>query len=185
MHLIELGVMRKFLARIYYNNVINKVSKQNQNSISTKLMSMQPFIPAEYARKPRTLLERPNWKSTEFRQFLLYTGIVALKDSIFDDQYYLFVLLHCAYRLLCSQKQRENNIENAQQILKLFVESFPIVFGANSVTYNVHGLLHVRDTINQVENPASGSSYSFENYLQLLKICVRKKSFIFEGWSSK
>jgi len=55
MHLIELGVMRKFLARIYYNNVINKVSKQNQNSISTKLMSMQPFIPAEYARKPRTL----------------------------------------------------------------------------------------------------------------------------------
>jgi len=120
------------------------------------------------------LLELPNWKSTEFRQFLLYTGIEALKDSIFDDQCYLFLLLHCAYRLLCSQKQREYNIENAQQILNLCVENFPIVFGANSVTYNVHGLLHVRDTINPVGNPVSGSSYSFENYLQLLKNVLEK-----------
>jgi len=41
MHLIELGVVRKFLERIYYNKVINKVSKQNQNSISAKLMSSE------------------------------------------------------------------------------------------------------------------------------------------------
>jgi len=128
----------------------------------------------------RGLLELSNWKSTEFRQFLLYTGIVALKDSIFDDQYYLFLLLHCAYRLLCSQKQRGNNIENAQEILNLFVENFPIVFGAKSVTYNVHGLLHVRDTINQVGNLVSGSFNSFENYLQLLKKCVKKKFHILE-----
>jgi len=39
---------------------------------------------------------------------------------------------------------------------------------------------HVRDTINQIGNPVSGSSYSFENYLQLIKKCVRKKSFILE-----
>jgi len=113
MHLLELGVMRTFVERIYYNKVINKVSKQKQNTIYAKLMSMRTFIPREFAWKPRTLLELSNWKSTEFRQFLLYTGIVALKDSIFDDQYYLFLLLHCAYRLLCSQKQRGNNIKNA------------------------------------------------------------------------
>jgi len=89
-HLIELGVMLKFLDLIYYNEVINKVSKQNQNSISAKLMSMRTFLPGEFARKPRTLLELPNWKSTVFRQFLLYTGIVALKDSIFNDKFYIF-----------------------------------------------------------------------------------------------
>ena len=89
---------------------------------------MKKCIPKEFARRPRTLLELPNWKATEFRQFLLYTGIVALKDTIIDDQYYEFLLLHCAYRPLCSQKQRESNLETSQQMLNLFVENFPSVF---------------------------------------------------------
>jgi len=35
------GVMRKFLERIYYNILINKVAKQTKNSVSAKLMLMR------------------------------------------------------------------------------------------------------------------------------------------------
>jgi len=69
MHLIELGVMRKFLERIYYNKVINKVSQQNQNSISAKLTLMRTFIPREFSRKSRTLLELLTGKALSLGSF--------------------------------------------------------------------------------------------------------------------
>jgi len=75
--------------------------------------------------------------------------------------------------MLSSQKQRDSNIETSQQMLNLYVENFPLVFGRNSVSYNVHGLLHVRETLQHIGAPIAGSSYAFENYLQTLKKFVR------------
>jgi len=112
MHLVELGVMRKFLQRLYNNKVVEKLTKIEMETILKMLTSRSKYIPKEFARKPRTLLELPNWKATEYRQFLLYTGIVALKDTVRIDQYYAFFLLHCAYTLLCSEKQLATCMRN-------------------------------------------------------------------------
>lgn len=62
----------------------------------------------------------------------------------------------------------------------MFVENFPILFGLNSISYNVHSLLHVKDSIEQVGDPTGGSSYAFENKLQQIKKMVRKPTQILE-----
>jgi len=63
-------------------------------------------------------------------------------------------------------------------MLNVFVDNFPSVFGENSISYNVHGMLHVCETIIVVGDSISRSSYAFENYLQALKRFVRKPTQI-------
>jgi len=82
---------------------------------------------------------------------------------------YYIVHIHCF-------SLKNNDI--SQEVLNVFVENFPSVFGENSISYNVHGLLHICETITVVGYPISGSSYAFENYLQTLKRFVRKPTQI-------
>lgn len=70
-------------------------------------------------------------------------------------------------------------------MLNLFVENFPIIFGEDSVSYNVHSVLHVSETVKQTGDPIAGFSYAFENYLQVLKNSVRKPTKIWEQINRK
>lgn len=85
-------------------------------NISDNLFALRYYIPRQYARKPRTMIELPRWKATEFRQLLLYTGIIVLKDKIPTEIYDHFLLLHCACRIFNSDlndgqlKQIDENI---------------------------------------------------------------------------
>lgn len=121
-----------------------------------------------------------NWKATEFHQFLAYTGIIALYGNVHEDIYYTFTLLHCAYRLLCGPHQIVSNINQANELLELFVGNFPIVFGENSVSFNVHSLLHIAACAEEYGPLTSFSAYEFKNKLQILKKHVRKPTGILQ-----
>ena len=101
MHLLDLGVCKKILNCIIKKETVNfKISPTQIESISERLLLISPFFPCEFVRKPRSLIELPRWKAVEFRQFLLYSGIIVLKGLISEDLYYNFVLLSSAYKLL-------------------------------------------------------------------------------------
>ncbi|XP_067614576.1 uncharacterized protein [Eurosta solidaginis] len=174
MHLIDLGVMRKFIMRIISNESNYKFRKEAKINISSKLLALRPYITKEFVRKPISLVDIANWKATEFRMFLLYYGIYVFKDEIPGDVYYEFLLLHCACRLLFCPKKFSSNIDLASDILKLFVKNYAAVFGENSINYNVHGLLHIAEDVKELGIPSNYSAYSFENYLQVLKSYVRQ-----------
>lgn len=65
-------------------------------------------------------------------------------------------------------------------MLKAFVENFSSVFGENSVSFNIHCLLHIADNVTDIDNLSSITAYSFENYLQKLKKGVKKPRKILE-----
>ena len=71
MHLVCLGAVRRILVFLKKGPRKCKLSLQLLNRISDNLKSLNGQLPSEFARQPRTLDELPNWKATEFRQFLL------------------------------------------------------------------------------------------------------------------
>ena len=95
MHLICLGVVRK-LVWLWLCSPLElrrRLSAHQVAEISDNLISMKPFIPKEFARKPRSLSEWQRWKATEFRQLLLYTGPVVFASKLPDAVYHNFLLL--------------------------------------------------------------------------------------------
>lgn len=187
MHLIDLGVTRKFLTRLLQNKIspCYKISNEIKYSISEHLKSLYSFTPREFARKPRGIDEINNWKAVEYRQFILYTGICILKNKVHEDVYYLFLLLHCAYRLLSCPKSFIANLSTAQELLESFVENFACIFGEDSVTYNVHHLLHLTDNINHLGILTNFSAYCFENKMQILKRLIKRPSKILQQLFNK
>lgn len=130
---------------------------------------MRKFVPKEFPRKPRGLNELSNWKATEFHKFLAYTGPIVLWNNVHDDIYYEFLLLHCAYRLLSSPRQIISNIDAANELLELFVQNFPSVFGENSVSYNVHNLLHITSCANTYGPLSNFSVYELKTSCKISK----------------
>lgn len=168
MHLVDLGITKKILTHILTKKTINPISRGADSSMTALLETLKPFIPREFARKPRGFKVICRWKATEYRQFGLYTGIIVLKDFIPKEIYNHFLLLHCAYKLLLMSRNHLE-IKKAHEMLTNFVELFPVLYGRTSVSYNVHNLLHLADCVLEYGKLNNFSAYVFENYMKTLK----------------
>ena len=97
MHLVYLGCTRKLLLIWLRSTSIYKLPQVEQDKMSNNFLSLKEYVPSDFARKPRNLKYIKFFKATEFRQILLYTGIIAIKDIVIDENVYLnFVTLHVA-----------------------------------------------------------------------------------------
>ncbi len=83
MHLVCLGVMRRLLHLwLRLGPLTCRLSGFQATVLTERLVGAKKNVPMEFARKPRAVREIDRWKATEFRQFLLYTGPVMLKDLL-------------------------------------------------------------------------------------------------------
>ena len=181
MHLIDLGVTKKLLLSIWNNNHHrDKLSIIEKQNLDLKLISLKGFIPKEFCRKPRSFDELCRWKATEFRQLILYTGIVIFKDTIHTDLYEHILLLHGSYRLVSCPKNCTKNLDCVQQMLNTFVHNFSILYGQDKISYNVHNLLHLPECVRQYGNVDNFSAYKFENFMQTLKTDCRQPTKILQ-----
>ncbi|XP_076670019.1 uncharacterized protein LOC143369670 [Andrena cerasifolii] len=83
MHLICLGVVKKLVYNLWCcGKPWTKVTPREHSRVSQSLKNLARCIPVEFNRKPRSLDDASRWKATEYRQFLFYTGPVALLKNI-------------------------------------------------------------------------------------------------------
>ena len=92
MHQVYIGVTRKW---IDYNVTVNgfKLSPRTLNSIKTFMDSLGQSTPHEFARSSRNFDSLSNWKATELRQFLLYTGPVIMRSRLSKEN--MNISCHC------------------------------------------------------------------------------------------
>jgi hypothetical protein len=174
MHLVCLGVVKKLLVCWKRGPLPHREGRLFFESVSTKLVNLRKFIPSEFNRKTRTLLELEFWKATEFRTFLLYTGPFVLKGSLSLDKYHHFLCLSLAIRILLSDNR--NYYDYAGSLLKLFVSQIPILYTEDFLVYNVHSLLHIVDDALKFGSLNSINAFSFENYMQVIKNMLRGRN---------
>lgn len=176
MHLVCLGVMKRLIF-LWIKSPVSKGVRVSANSVLTVsriLIYFQQHLPVEFSRKCRSLDEVERWKATEFRQFLLYSGPVVLKDILRKDQYDHFLLLFVGILCLVDPKlNTERYIAYAEQLLQLFVSRMGVLYGRDTFVYNVHGLVHLADDVRRFGPLDSYSAFPFESFLGQLKRLVR------------
>ena len=173
MHQVCLGVTKKLLLLWVRGSRDVKMSAGQLEQISGRLVSFQKCVPRCFARMPRGLAEIDRWKATEFRQFLLYTGKIALHGILRNDLYQHFLVLNVAIAILVSPSLCKVHLNYAHELLKYFIRQGAILYGRKFLVYNVHSLLHLSDDV-RVHGPLDAfSAFNFENYMQTLKRSVR------------
>lgn len=174
MHLVCLGIVRKILFLLTKGKKCPARLRPHQiEEISNELLKLKRSIPCEFARKPRKLKDLEYWKATEFRQFILYTGPLVLKNIISNDLYEHFMSLHVAISILADKVLHITHNNYANELLNYFVKHFGTLYGEENMSFNVHGLLHLAsDCINHGQLDKF-SAFKFENKLQEIKNLVR------------
>jgi len=178
MHLVCLGVVRR-LIWLWMSGPVNvqtRLRAKSVSDISECLICFQKFIPVEFARKPRSLVHWQRWKATEFRQFLLYTGPVALMGKVSNAVYNNFMLLSVGMFLLLNKNFacKAEYVDYAEELLQLFVKHFADLYGTNMLVYNVHNIIHLADDARKYGALDSVSAFCFENFLGKMIRLVRK-----------
>lgn len=173
MHLVCLGVMRKLLYKTWLIGPRHTRISQGQSAlISQRLSTMRSSTPVDFQRKPRA-----NFKATEYRQFLLYTGPLVLYDILPKVMYEHFLTLHVAIRILVSHLAYDlSYVDYAHELLVLFVERYKILYGPEWITFNVHGLLHLANDVKLYGPLDNFSAFKFESLLGQLKFRVKSPS---------
>ena len=98
-------------------------------------------------------------KATEFRQFLLYSGPIVLRNVVPNSVYTHFLTLTVAMSILLNsnEKKREHYLQSAKELLAFFVKQCDDVSGPTFNVYNVHSLAHVADDVQHFGCSLNGS----------------------------
>lgn len=168
MHLIFLGV-NKTILRFWIKGAINiRLTAVVLDIAQQRNSKLKMFIPIEFARRPRNLLDLDRWKATEHKLFVLYTGIIIMNNVLPKKLYIHFTCLCVAVRIV-SDKQYKHLLDYAQSLFEYFVRKFREYYGNQYVSHNMHNLLHICEDVKRFGTIDSYSAFKFENYLYTIK----------------
>lgn len=179
MHMICLGVTRRMLLFLIRGSKKCKLSQLQISLISSSLESLSNKLPSEFARQPRSLAVIDRWKATEFRQYILYTSIVVLKDVVPDIIYKNSLLLTVSLSVLLNSNDeiRNSYLPYARELLKCFVQQCRDIYGQSFIVYNVHNLLHLVDDVENYQCSLNDiCAFPYENELHKIKQLVRSSN---------
>ena len=147
MHCVLLGVTRQFVTMWFdscYHSDPWYIGTRIAD-VDSKLLNFHP--PAELTRTPRSLKMRKFWKASEWRSFLLYYSPFVLNAILPDDFLKHWMLLSWALYQLLQERISPECVGKAQVALEKFVVYTTRLYGKEHVSYNVHQLVHLCDTV--------------------------------------
>ena len=178
MHLSCIGVMDKIIQFLIESKYASpaKISASIIKMLSNRLQKIAEYCPDEFARKPIDVSKHSDWKATELRQIILYSGAASFFGLINPDVYIHFLLFHCAMRIFIDPCSTPEDILFAENLIKIFVGRAEEIYGVRFMTYNVHGLLHLADDVKAFGPLDSYSAFPFENNMMYFQKCCKKTS---------
>lgn len=175
LHLIDLGITKRFLYGWKLGNLHNFNAKWSANDIrNVSDFLNRTKMPREIKRRLRGLDELSHWKGTEYRTFLLYVSIVIVKNYFKSEEIYEhFLHFFCAIVICSRPDQCKANYEVARQLLLHFLKGVKLLYGSQLFSSNMHNLCHLVDDVEKFGPLDTFSAYPFESKLYHLKKLVR------------
>ena len=178
MHMVFLGVMKRLISQWHECKRYKwRIDRHNKKWVSDCMSTnCARSCPSNFQRKPRGLDQYKQFKATEFRSFLLYVGPVVMQSKLDErgKQYKHFMLLCVAMRILLCNRLREQYIDTAEDMLKLFVERFKEIYGPSQITYNVHSMIHLAQDARWHGDLNTVNAFPFESHLGRMRKTLRR-----------
>ncbi|XP_058789786.1 uncharacterized protein LOC131663405 [Phymastichus coffea] len=181
MHLVS-GSTKKIFLILRFAATKHRLPIAVIDKISEMFIGISPFVPYEFARKPRDLKFIKQFKATELRQIQLYTGVVALKNNVNVEIYDNFVTLHIIITIysnpiLCRIPQW---VDYAEKLSTIFVQQFRNLYGTRYVSHNIHNIQHLALDVRRYGELENFSAFRFENFIARIKRLLRSGNKVSE-----
>jgi len=128
------------------------------------LLSLQIKPPDTFNRLPRSLNLIHFYKASEYYNWLLYYSIPTLKNYLPTRYFQHWFLLVMSIFILLKRDIKLLDIEDAENMLKMFVKQIPDLYNDRQLTCNVHQLLHLGISVKRWGPLWATSAFPFENY---------------------
>ncbi|XP_074115225.1 uncharacterized protein LOC141537919 [Cotesia typhae] len=161
MHSVLLGVVKQ-LFNIYTNKSGPWSIKNSMSEINDFITNIRP--PAYFNRLPRSLAQITYFKASEYYNLILFYALPALRDYL-PQRYlqHLLTLIIALFNLL-QNEITEDDLQEAESLLEIFINEVPILFSDRELTYNMHQLKHLVLCVRRWGPLQSTSAFCFENY---------------------
>lgn len=132
----------------------------------------------DVSRIPRPMSDRKFWKAHEWLLWLLFYSLPIISE-LFPSRYVRhWALLVSAASILYSSSIKKSDVYKAQELLNAFVEGMcdESLYGVKYVVNSVHLLLHLPDSVLDLGNLWSHSSFIYEDFNAVLQDSVKSSN---------
>jgi len=184
MHSLCLGVMKVLLQYWITPPTRNKtiLTSSHLCAINNDLtnLSRNQYCPSYFSRSPRHFAEIKNFKATEFRQILLYTGPIIFRNRLHGVHTQILLHLFVISRMLIRfnlewhPDKRKKRLSFVKGRLKWLIQtiSTDTMYGKEFCTYNLHSLYHLPQDCAKFGSLDNFSCFYFESFLYRVKNCI-------------
>ncbi|XP_074114120.1 uncharacterized protein LOC141537173 [Cotesia typhae] len=136
-----------------------------------KIMARQLHIkrPQEIHRLVRTVDQTAKWKASEWESWLLFDSVPYLAGILDEKCFQSYLLLVSSIYTLMTDNISEEDLLLCEINLLQFVRDCQLIYDVNSMTFNLHSLSHVVESVRQSGPLWSSSAFPFESMIFLIK----------------
>jgi len=161
--------------------ITSSVFLKEKAKVTSRLTLANAFCPVEFQRWPDVVEKVRRWKASQFRVFVLYTGVFAVRGILTEKCFRHFCYLVVAIRLMCrnvpKNGERKTTLEKIGEFVRPILRSFMfdgmLIYGKNFATLNVHAFCcHAVGDYERFGPLDEFSVFRFESFLGWLKSLV-------------
>lgn len=151
---IELFTLSHYKSNNWYHGSPNEKSAINERLLKIRLPSL-------ISRRPWKIEELNNWKTSEWRNSVQYTGLIS---TIGEEELKHFAKLPTAAYTLNKDSISANELLNARRLLLEYTFAQREMVGIQHMRYNVHLPSHLADTISYWGPCWAHNAFNFESW---------------------
>lgn len=175
MHSVLLGPVKQF-TNLWCESNGEWCVKSSLNNIDEFLLKIRP--PDTFHRMPRSLSLLHLYKASEWYVWLLFYSLPTMAEYLPDKYVQHWLLLSKVIYILLGDNISNEDIEEAETLLRLFVSLVEKLYGDRQLTYNVHMLLHLGLCVKRWGPLWAWSAFPFESFNGFLSRIVHGSKHI-------
>ncbi|KAK3917853.1 AP-1 complex subunit mu-1 [Frankliniella fusca] len=143
-------------------------------NVNLRLKSITPT--ADVSRTPRPLEDRSDWRGHEWYYWVIVYSVPCLKSILPAKYLNHWALLVKALALVMQNSVTKSDVAYADRYILQFVVAIDELYGKSNVTFSIHLLTHLKQSVENFGQPWTHSAFIFESFNSEIKNSVKSSN---------